>query len=252
MLRNLLWLLVVALACPACTQQEPIDYYTAYPPLSLHTEGEWHKAVWGARQDYVRYTVYYQGQPLALPQVGPTPHPRFSWRQPLPGGLLLLGLRPAADSVQNTYVLRLFLLDAPGGQPRLQALGSSAVENSQLNPLSPQVWLTADSLGLLIGAAEGGPTPPKLPYRFVDLREAGTFTPLPAGPTGPDGLPLELRRVAWSADYQLLALSYQPDPAGGPAVRQVFDRRTGHRQPAGRFPEATDTTPPAGHPLPAR
>ena len=238
---------------PACTQKEPIDYYTAYPPLSLRTEGEGQKTVWGARQESVRYTVYYQGQPLALPQVGPTPHPRFSWRQRLPGGRLLLGLRPASDSAQNTYTFRLFLLDAPGGQPHLQALGNSAMENAELNPLAPRVWLTADSLGLLIGgAAASAPTPPNPPYRFVDLHEAGTFTPLPAGPACADGPPLELRRVAWSPDHQLLALSYQPDPASGPAVREVFDRRTGRRQPASRFPGATDTTGPAARPLPVR
>lgn len=241
------------MVCPACTKEEPIDYFTAYPPLALHTEGESRKAVWGAREEYVHYTVYYQGQPLALRNVGPTPYPRFSWQQRLPGGQLLLGLRSTTDSTQNSYSCRLFLLDAPGGQPRIQSLGRCAVENPQLNPLAPHVWLTADSLGLLIRAADGAPTPLNPPYRFLDLREAGTFTPLPAGPTRPDGLPLTLRRVAWSPDHQLLARAYQPDPASGSEVREVFDRRTGRRRPTSLFPAAADTArPAAAHPLPVQ
>lgn len=240
------------MVCPACTTEEPIDYFTAYPPLALHTEGESRKAVWGAREEYVHYTVYYQGQPLALRHVGPTPHPRFSWRQRLPSGQLLLGLRPN-DSTQNSSSFRLFLLDAPGGQPRTQDLGRCAVVNPQLSPVAPQVWLTADSLGLLIGAPDRAPTPQNPPYRFLDVREAGTFTPLPADPTRPDGLPLTLRRVAWSPDHQFIARTYQPDPANGPELREVFDRRTGRRRPAGLFPTAADTTQPAAaRPLPAQ
>lgn len=211
----------------------------------MRTEGKWRQALRGPREQYVHYTIYYQGQLLGFRYVGPSPHPQFSWVQRLPGGRLLLGLRPT-DSTQQIYAFHLFLLDAPGGQPRMQGLGRCAPENSLVSPLVPRVWFTPDSLGVRVSAADSALITQGPPYRFVDLRAVCTFTPLPQDPVRADSVPLEPYGVAWPPDHRLLARSYQSDPASERVLLQVFDRRTGRRQPARLFRAAATASRPPG------
>lgn len=236
--RKLLSLLLMAVICAACTKAGPVDYFTSYPPFELRTEGIRQQAVWGPYEKYVHYTIYYQGQPLAFRYVGPTPHPQFSWFQRVPAGLLL-GLRPT-DSTQNIYSYHLFLLDAPRGHPRMQGLGRCAFQDPLLYTVTPRLWFTTDSLGMLIGASDSSSILQGPPYRFVDLQDAHHYTPLPKDPVRADGLPLALYNTAWSPDHQLLARTYRPHLTSQRVLLEVFDRRTGRRRLSRLF-LATDT-----------
>ena len=227
-MKNHLFACASLLALTACIEEKPIDYRLAYPPFELRVSGHSSQAVWGAREDITTASVYYHGKPLQMSGISDTLYPRFNWWRQVAGGRLLLGRLPH-DGLANPYVHHLYLLEAPAGRLHLQGLGRSPMDNPLLTRPQPSIWLTPDTLGLLI-AAPNFDKPELPPFRFVDLQAPATFMPLPAAPTQPDGSILVPIAVAWSPDHRQVARAFAHDETVPDSVQELAettDRRTG-------------------------
>jgi hypothetical protein len=201
------WVYLSALLLTACEQSGIIDERRAYPPFTLYTTGRRDQALWGPRRETLRYTVAYQGKVLHFPDEA-RDAVSFDWCQPLPGGRLLLAI--GGDTLAPGHGpagFRFYQLRTAATGPCLDWLGPGCPLHVGITD-QPALWLTPDSLFLLLPTPDSRGQLQNATYRLRDLRPPGAVLPVPPTPLTSDSTTLEIRRIEYAPQRQQLTRIY--------------------------------------------
>lgn len=223
-----LWLCLSVLLLTACEQTGIIDERREYPPFTLHTTGSREHALWGPRRETLRYTVAYRGQVLRFMDEA-RDGVYFDWCQPLPGGRLLLAV--GGDTLGPEYLqtsFRFYQLRLLATGPLLDRLGLSCPLHVGISN-QPALWLTPDSLFLLLPTPDHHGLLNNATYRLRDLRQPGAVLPVPPVPLTSDSTAREIRRIEYAPRRRQLTRIYTL-AATAEELLELIDLPSGRRR----------------------